>query len=51
MYVSYDDANIYDELYAIEKATSTKDYDNIYQNNLLHAGLSVQTETSDDIYI
>ncbi len=51
MYVSYEDANIYDELYAIEKATSTKDYDNIYQNNLLHAGLPVQMDTSDDLYI
>ena len=51
MYVSYEDANIYDELYAIEKATSTKDYDNIYQNNLLHAGLPVQMDTSDYLYI
>ena len=51
MYVSYDDANVYSELYAIEKATSTKDYDNIYQNNLLHPGLPVQMDTSDDLYI
>lgn len=51
MYVSYEDANIYDELYAIQKATATKDYDNIYQNDLLHPGLGVETKTTDDIYI
>lgn len=51
MYISYEDKNIYSELYAIEKATSTKDYDNIYQNNLLHPGLAIQMESSDDLYI
>ena len=51
MYISYDDANIYSELYAIEKATSTKDYDNIYQNNLLHPGLTIGMQTTEDMYI
>lgn len=51
MYISYDDANIYSELYAIEKATSTKDYDNIYQNDLLHPGLAIGMQTTEDMYI
>lgn len=51
MYISYEDKNIYSELYAIEKATATKDYDNIYQNNLLHPGLAIQMDTTDDLYI
>ena len=51
MYISYDDKNIYSELYAIEKATATKDYDNIYQNNLLHPGLAIQMESGEDLYI
>ena len=51
MYISYDDVNIYSELYAIEKATATKDYDNLYQNNLLHASVPVQMDTTEDLYI
>ena len=35
MYISYNDANVYSELFGIEKATSTKDYDHIYQYDLL----------------
>ncbi len=51
MYISYDDVNIYSELYAIEKATASKDYDNLYQNNLLHASVPVQMDTTEDLYI
>lgn len=51
MYVSYDDVHIYNELYAIEKATSTKDYDNLYQNDKLLASIPVGVTESDDIYI
>ena len=51
MYVSYEDAHIYNELYGIEKATATKDYDNIYQNNKLNASVAVGVTDSDEIYI
>jgi len=46
MYVSYEDINIYTQLFGIEKATENIDYDNIYQynelgyNNLLNAGVN-----------
>lgn len=51
MYISYEDAHIYKELHAIEKATASKDYDNIYQNNKLHTSVPVTVSESDDIYI
>ncbi len=35
MYVSYDDANVYLSLSGIQKASSKKDYYNIYQNDIL----------------
>lgn len=35
MYVSYEDVNIYKQLFGIEKATENVDYDNIYQYNEL----------------
>jgi len=35
MYVSYEDVNIYKQLFGIEKATDNIDYDNIYQYNEL----------------
>ena len=35
MYYSYEDVTIYSGLGGIEKATATKDYDNIYQNDVL----------------
>ena len=35
MYISYEDCNVYKNLIGIEKATNTKDYENIYQNDTL----------------
>lgn len=35
MYVSYEDANIYSQLFGIEKASDKKEYDNVYQYNEL----------------
>ena len=35
MYISYEDCNIYTDMAGIEKATYSKDYDNVYQNDLL----------------
>lgn len=40
MYISYEDVNIYSELFGIIKATDSVDYDNIYQYNYL--GMSNQ---------
>ena len=37
MYYSYEDVTIYSGLGGFEKATATKDYDNIYQNDVLGA--------------
>ena len=37
MYYSYEDVTIYSGLGGIEKVTATKDYDNIYQNDVLGA--------------
>ena len=35
MYMSYEDCNIYTNMAGIEKVTYSKDYDNVYQNDLL----------------
>ena len=35
MYISYEDCNIYTNMAGIEKITYSKDYDNVYQNDLL----------------
>ena len=35
MYISYEDCNIYTSMAGIEKVTYSKDYDNVYQNDLL----------------
>ena len=35
MYISYEDCNVYKNLIGIEKATNTKDYENVYQNDTL----------------
>ena len=41
MYVSYEDCNVYQNLIGIEKATNTKDYGNIYQNDTLGASNNI----------
>ena len=51
MYVSYEDANVYNNLFGVEKVTNTKDYDNIYQHDELGSLLSVTLSSSDDVYI
>ena len=35
MYLSYEDCNVYRNLIGIQKATSSKDYDRVYQNDML----------------
>ena len=35
MYISYEDCNVYLGMSGIEKATGTKDYDTVYQNDIL----------------
>ena len=41
MYISYEDCNVYKNLIGIEKATNTKDYGNIYQNDTLGANSNI----------
>ena len=42
MYISYDDANVYSELFGIQKATGTKDYDHIYQYDVLGSRIAFE---------
>ena len=51
MYISYEDCNIYKYLIGIEKATNTKDYDNVYQNDMLGECAVVPISDSGNIYI
>lgn len=51
MYISYEDANIYDNLYGIKKATNQKDYDKLYQHDKLMADTLVYLEGQRDLYI
>ena len=48
MYLSYEDVNIYKNLSAIEKATDSKNYDNIYQHDIYgyNNGISLKVGTS-----
>ena len=41
MYISYEDCNVYKNLIGIEKATNTKDYENVYQNDTLGANNNI----------
>ncbi len=51
MYISYEDVNVYTSLYGIEKAIATKDYDNIYQYDVLGSSMSISLESNEDLYI
>ncbi len=53
VYISYEDVNVYKQLWAIKKAVASKDYKNIYQNDLLGANKNVKlsSDTSSKIYI
>lgn len=51
MYISYEDANVYKNLMGIEKATNTKDYQNVYQNDILGSNALLPINTSGYVYI
>ena len=52
MYISYEDVNIYNSLWAIKKAKNEKDYGNIYQNDLLGFSQAIQLQyDSENVYI
>ena len=50
MYVSYEDVNIYESLIGIEKATSTVNYDKIYQYDELGAPVALPL-TTQRVYV
>ena len=50
MYVSYEDVNIYTQLFGIEKAVENIDYDNIYQYNELGYNKALNLSTNN-VYI
>ena len=50
MYVSYEDCNVYYDVVGIEKATNSKDFDNVYQNDELGPITSV-TAKSNNLYL
>lgn len=47
MYISYEDCNIYKNLTGIEKIITGKDFDTVYQNDLLGPSQSIYVTTSD----
>ena len=49
MYISYEDATIYSSIAGIEKATASKDYDSVYQNDYLGAGGGVTVTTPGEL--
>lgn len=51
MYISYEDANIYNSLSAVQKISATKDYDNIYQHDILGSGYSIYFTGQEKMYI
>lgn len=53
MYVSYEDANIYSNLWGIENAKTEVDYDNLYQHDALgySAIMSIRTGAENPVYI
>lgn len=51
MYISYEDCNVYKALTGIEKATDTKDYDNVYQNDILGMNSNLRITGGGDIYL
>ena len=51
MYVSYEDCNIYSYLSGIEKATDSKDYKNVYQNDELGASDSINYNATGSLYL
>lgn len=51
MYISYEDAIIYSTLFGITKATPTKDYDNIYQNDILGMSYEFTVDSEEKLYL
>lgn len=51
MYVSYEDVNIYYDLFGIEKASTNIDYDNIYQYNELGYNVSASISNASKVYL
>lgn len=52
MYISYEDINVYKGLTGIEKATDKKDYDNVYQNDILGMNANMKiTSMGNNEYI
>ena len=49
MYISYEDCNVYQNLMGIEKATNTKDYENVYQNDVLGASNNIVFSGQDTL--
>ena len=49
MYISYEDCNVYQNLIGIEKATNTKDYENVYQNDVLGASNNIVFSGQDTL--
>ena len=47
MYVSYEDVNIYNTLWGVQKSKAEKDYDNIYQNDILGISNALQFYSSN----
>ena len=48
LYVSYEDIHIYTELIGIKKSEDTKNYDTIYQNDLLLTGMIVTFQAKEN---
>ena len=46
MYVSYDDVNVFNNLYGIVKSTRVKDYDNIYQYDVLGSNAAASLKSN-----
>ncbi len=51
MYISYEDVNVYTNLYGIQKASATKDYDNIYQHDVLGAYNGIVVTGNENVYV
>lgn len=51
MYISYEDCNVYRNLIGIEKATYSKDYDNVYQNDMLGPINNIGINSQNNVYM
>lgn len=52
IYISYEDANVYQSLWGVKKVVAEKDYENIFQNDLLGFSQAVQLQSEvQKIYI